>query len=231
MRTLRLLFLFLAAAVAASALARQDPAPVKRAVENFLRVQIKGLPGQASFSVGAIDPNNQLSPCPGFDVTMPTGARPSGRTQVTVRCQPSSGEGGWSLFVPVHIVVRGDYLVTARPLAQGQMLEASDLARQSGDLSDMPTGILTDPAQAVGRTLAMPLPAGRPLRGDMLRQAMVVQQNQSVKVVARGTGFTVANEGRALTNAVEGQVVQVRLASGQVISGIARAGGTVEVRY
>lgn len=228
MRTFRLLFLILAAALAASALARQDPAPVKRAVENFLRIQVKGLPGQASFSIGAIDPNNQLSPCPGFDVAMPAGARPWGRTQVTVRCQ---AEGGWSLFVPVHIKVSGDYLVTARPLAQGQMIEASDLARQSGDLGEMPAGILTDPAQAIGRTLAMPIPAGRPLRGDMLRQAVVVQQNQSVKVVARGAGFAVANEGRALTSAVDGQVVQVRLANGQVISGVARTGGTVEIKY
>lgn len=226
--TFRLLLPLLAAAVATVAIARQDPAPVRQAVENFLRVQVKGLPGQASFSVGAIDPNNQLTPCPSFDVAMPAGARPWGRTRVAVRCQ---AEGGWSLFVPVHIKVSGDYLVTARPLGQGQMIEAVDLARQSGDLSDMPAGILTDPAQAVGRTLAMPLPAGRPLRGDMLRQAVVVQQNQSVKVVARGSGFAVANEGRALTNAVDGQVVQVRLASGQIVSGVARAGGTVEVNY
>ncbi|MDP2795677.1 MAG: flagellar basal body P-ring formation chaperone FlgA [Sulfurisoma sp.] len=228
MHLFRLLFLFLAAALATNAFARQDPAPVKRAVENFLRVQVKGLPGQATFSVGTIDPNNQLVSCPSFDVAMPPGARPWGRTQVSVRCQ---AEGGWSLFVPVHIKVSGDYLVTARPLGQGQMLQDADLARQHGDLTEMPNGILTDPGQAVGRTLAMALPAGRPLRGDMLRQAVVVQQNQSVKVVAKGAGFAVANEGRALTNAVEGQVVQVRLANGQVVSGVARAGGTVEVNY
>ncbi|MBU0752747.1 MAG: flagellar basal body P-ring formation protein FlgA [Gammaproteobacteria bacterium] len=229
MRTLRLLFVFLAfASATANTLARQDPAPVKRAIENFLRVQIKGLPGLASFSIGAVAPDNQLVPCASFDVTMPAGARPWGRTQVTVRCQ---AEGGWSLFVPVHIKVSGNYLVTARPMAQGQMLQESDLARQSGDLSEMPAGIITDPTQAIGRTLAMPLPAGRPLRGDMLRQTMVVLQNQSVKVIAEGSGFSVANEGRALTNAAEGQVVQVRLSNGQVVSGIARADGTVEVKY
>ena len=228
MRTFRLLLLVLAAALAANALARQDPAPVKRAIEEFLRVQIKGLPGQASYVVGAIDPNNQLAPCPGFEVTMPPGARPWGRTQVMVRCQ---AEESWSLFVPVRIKVSSDYLVTSRPLAQGQLIQEGDLARRSGDLGDMPAGIVTDPAQAIGRTLTAPLPAGRPLRGDMLRQPVVVQQNQSVKVVARGAGFAVANEGRALTNAVEGQVVQVRLANGQVVSGVARAGGTVEIKY
>ncbi len=228
MYIVRLLFLLLGATLAASGFARQDPAPVKRAVENFLRTQIKGLPGQVSFSVGAIDPNNQLAPCPSFQVAMPPGARPWGHTQVSVRCQV---EGSWSMFVPVQIKVSGDYLVTARPLAQGQLLQETDLTRQSGDLSEMPSGILTDPTQAIGRTLAVTLPAGRPLRSDMLRQPVVVQQNQSVKVIAKGAGFSVANEGRALTKAVEGQVVQVRLANGQVVSGVARADGMVEVKY
>lgn len=224
----RLLLLLLGASLATGSLARQDPAPVRRAVESFLQTQIKGLPGQASFSVGAIDPNNQLAPCPNLAVTMPPGARPWGRTQVAVRCQI---EGGWSLFVPVHIKVSGDYFVTARALAPGQVVQEADLTRQSGDLTEQPAGIVTDPSQAIGRTLAVSLPAGRPLRSDMLRQAVVIQQNQSVKVIAKGVGFTVANEGRALTKASEGQVVQVRLASGQVVSGVARADGSVEVKY
>lgn len=228
MPLLRLLLLLLGASLAAAGLARQDPAPVKRAVENFLQTQTKGLPGQASFSVGAIDPNNQLAPCPSLAVAMPPGARPWGRTQVVVRCQ---AESGWSLFVPVHIKVSGDYFVTARALATGQVLQEGDLMRQSGDLTEQPAGVVTDAAQAVGRTLAVSLPAGRPLRSDMLRQAVVIQQNQSVKVIARGAGFTVANEGRALTKAAEGQVVQVRLAGGQVVSGVAQPDGSVEVKY
>lgn len=207
---------------------RQDPAPVKKAVENFLHIQTKGLPGQVSYAVGSVDANNQLAPCPSLEVALPPGARLWGRSQVTVRCQ---AEGGWNLFVPVHIKVSGDYLVAARALGQGQLLQETDLARQSGDLTDLPAGILTDPRQAIGRTLTMPIPAGRPLRGDMLKQTTVVQQNQNVKVVSRGAGFAVSNEGRALTNAIEGQVVQVRLGNGQIVSGIARPGGVVEVSF
>jgi flagella basal body P-ring formation protein FlgA len=41
----------------------------------------------------------------------------------------------------------------------------------------------------------------------------------------------VSSEGKALNNASDGQVVQVRAASGQTISGIARPGGMVEVSY
>jgi flagella basal body P-ring formation protein FlgA len=159
---------------------------------------------------------------------VPPGAKTWGRTNVAVRCQ---AEQSWSVFLPVHVRVVTDYLVAALPLAQGQTVTAADLARQEGDLSDLPAGVLTDERQAIGRTVTMPVGVGRPLRGDLLRLPMVVQQNQSVKVVSQGPGFQVTNEGRALNNGVEGQVVQVRLSNGQVVSGVARAGGVVAINF
>jgi flagella basal body P-ring formation protein FlgA len=65
----------------------------------------------------------------------------------------------------------------------------------------------------------------------MLRQQPSVQQGQNVRLVSRGPGFQVSAEGRALNTAADGQVAQVRTSTGQTISGIARTGGVVEVRY
>lgn len=224
----RYLLIFVAVFAGAGVEARQDPAPVRKVVEDFLAIQTKGLPGAISFTVGSIDPQNNLAPCLMLEAFMAPGARPWGKTTAGVRCR---AEGGWSIYIPVQIRVRGEYLVIARPLAQGQIVVEEDLARQSGDLAALPSGILTDPAQAVGRAMTMSVTSGRPLRSDMLRLAPVVQQGQSVKVLSKGPGFQVATEGKPLANAADGQVVQVRTASGQTVSGIARSGGTVEVRY
>jgi len=57
----------------------------------------------------------------------------------------------------------------------------------------------------------------------------VVQQNQAVRIVSRGENFSVSGEGKAIGNAGEGQVVQVRTPRGAIISGTARMGGIVEV--
>ncbi|MBL8485922.1 MAG: flagellar basal body P-ring formation protein FlgA [Rhodocyclaceae bacterium] len=208
--------------------ARQDPAAVRRVVEDYLRVQTRGLPGTVSISVGTVDPNLALPACAAPEAALAPGARAWGRSSAVVSCP---GEGGWRLFVPFQVRVQGDYLVLVRGVPQGQAIVEADLGRQAGDLAELPAGVLTDPAQAVGRTASMALQPGRPLRGDLLRQALAVLQGQSVKVTSRGAGFQVANEGRALNNAAPGQVVQVRLANGQVLSGIARPGGLVEVAY
>jgi flagella basal body P-ring formation protein FlgA len=224
----RILLACLLCALAVSVHAQQDPAPVKKAIESWLKIQSKGLPGQVSHEIGAIDPGNQLVPCSNFDISRQAGARPWGRTNVMVRCLE---EAGWRIYVPVNIHVKADYLISARPLAQGQTLVAEDIATQLGDLSELPANILTDPNLAVGKVASAAIPAGRLLRADMLKALTTVRQGQTVKVVSRGPGFAVANEGKALNNAVEGQVVQVRLADGQVVSGIAKAGGAVDINY
>ena len=92
-------------------------------------------------------------------------------------------------------------------------------------------GIVTDRAQAIGRSPTVSLPAGTPLRLDQLKSKLVVQQNQTVRVVSGGRGFSVSAEGKALTNAAEGQVVKVRTPSGAILSGTAKEGGIVEVAF
>jgi len=226
---LRQLLLPLMLPIALSVAARQETASVKKAVEEFLQVQIKGLPGQASFTIGNIEANNNLIPCSAFDVSLPPGARAWGNTNVKVRCQ---AENGWSIFVPVRIRVVSEYLVTTRPLSQGQVLVETDLATSRGDLASLPGGGVTEIAQAVGKSIAISVPAGQPLRSDMLRQALVVRQGQGVRVVSKGPGFQVTGgDGRALNNAIDGQAVQVRIGNGHIVSGIARPGGIVEVAY
>jgi flagella basal body P-ring formation protein FlgA len=202
--------------------------PIQHAVEDFLRVQTKGFPGHVQYNIGPINSSGLPDGCRNFDVVMDAGARPWGRTHVNVHCTEGAA---WRLYVPVEIHVVASYLVSARPLGRGQVLTAADIGLRQGDLSGLPPDVLTDAAQAIGQASSVSLPAGRPLRSDMLRQPLVIKQGQSVKAFSTGPGFQVAGEGRALNNATAGQVVQIRLASGQVISGIARTDGTAEVTY
>jgi flagella basal body P-ring formation protein FlgA len=127
--------------------------------------------------------------------------------------------------------VTAQYLVAAAPLAQGQVVTSQDLLFEKGDLTQLPAGIFTDIAQAVGRSVSMSMNAGTVLRQEMLKVPPVVQQGQTVKVTSVGKGFSVSAEGQAMAKANEGQLVQVKVASGQVITGVARNGGQIEVNF
>ncbi|MBC7208550.1 MAG: flagellar basal body P-ring formation protein FlgA, partial [Methyloversatilis sp.] len=123
------------------------------------------------------------------------------------------------------------YLVAARALGRGQVVADGDYAFMRGDLTELPPNMITDPQQAIGQSVNVAIGAGQPLRADWLRAPVAVQQGQVVKLFARGNGFSVSHDGRALATAQSGQTVQIRTGSGQVVSGVARPGGLVEVMY
>jgi flagella basal body P-ring formation protein FlgA len=205
--------------------ARQDGAALRRLAEGFLQAQSAGLPGKVTIKLGAVDPRLSLAACPAPEAFQQPGARPWGKTTVGVRCTAPA----WTVFLQAQVSVVADYVTAAVPLAQGQAIDAGQLATVQGDIAAMPNGIITDMAQAIGRTPTVSLPAGTPLRLDALKSKPVVQQNQAVRVVSRGENFSVSGEGKAIGNAAEGQVVQVRTPRGAIVSGTARAGGVVEV--
>lgn len=201
---------------------------IQRAIAEFLRVQTGSLPGKATYSAGAIDPRLALAACGALEVFSPPGSRLWGNTSVGVRCNAPTP---WSIYVAVKVQVTGPYVASARALPSGQALSQGDLALMQGDLTQMPGTVVTDIAQAIGKTLSSPLAPGQAVRADLLRTPNAVLQGQSVKVVSEGPGFRVSADGKAVTNAGVGQVAQVRMNSGQTVSGIARADGTVEIRF
>ncbi|WP_019141195.1 flagellar basal body P-ring formation chaperone FlgA [Noviherbaspirillum massiliense] len=215
-------------AAAQESSARQEHDALRRVAEQFLRTQSAGLPGQVNIRVGQIDSRLQLAACAAPEAFLPPGSKVWGKTTIGLRCAAPSP---WTVYVGATVQVIGEYLVTAAPLVQGQQIGNEHLAKVKGDLTALPPGIVTDASQALGRSPVMSLRAGMPLRQDILRSPSVVQQGQVIRVVSGGPGFQVTAEARSLTNAAAGQVAQARTASGQVVSGIARAGGVVEVTY
>ncbi|EXI81454.1 MAG: Flagella basal body P-ring formation protein FlgA precursor [Candidatus Accumulibacter appositus] len=203
-------------------------ASLSAALDNYLRIQTQGLPGKVSYHIGHLDQYAQEAACSAYEPFLPQGSRLWGRTTIGVRCLAPEA---WTIYVPVQIRISGNYLVTARQLNRGQLISASDIYAQQGDLGALPASIVIDPAQAIGKTLKNGVAAGQPLRNDLLTAPWAVQQGQSVKLQSTGAGFSVSNEGKALNNASDGQIAQVRTASGQVVSGVARPGGIVEVTY
>ena len=229
MKTLLTILLFLAAPFAlAQPPARQDLESLRQMAQQYLVTQSAGLPGKVTVTVGALDQRMNLAACPDPQPFQQPGARAWGKTTVGVRCLAPTA---WTVYIQSQVSVQAEYVAAATPLVQGQTIDASQLVMVKGDLAALPNGVLTDIAQVVGRTSSMSVQSGAPIRADLLRSKPVVQQGQAVRVVSGGAGFRVTAEARAIGNASEGQVVQVRTPAGAIISGVAKAGGLVEVVF
>ncbi|MGN6314710.1 flagellar basal body P-ring formation chaperone FlgA [Trinickia sp.] len=216
-----------AAAPASNAPAGQeDGETIRRAALAFLQQQTVGLPGKIEITVAPTFPRG-LAACNGLEPFMPTGARLWGTTTVGVRC---AGAKPWTLYLRARIAIEATYYLAARQIEPGTVVTAQDLLARNGDLSNLPRAIITDPSQAVGASAIVRISAGMPLRQDLLKSASAVIIGQTVRVVAQGQGFTISAEGSVMNNASPGQQVRVKMAGGQIISGIVRDGGTVEVQ-
>lgn len=208
--------------------AGQAAEPVEQSARALLERQGAGLPGQVEIEVGKLDPANRLPPCAELEAFLPTGVRAWGRINVGVRC---ASPVNWTVYLPAHVRVVTDYVVTREALRRGQIIGPGDIGTERGDLTALPDNTLTDPSRAIGVHAAQSVAAGQPLRVDMLRLPPAVERGQTVRVVGSGSGFSVSGEGRALNRAGDGESVRVRLANGQIVTGIARAGGIVEMRF
>ncbi|HEU0189159.1 MAG TPA: flagellar basal body P-ring formation chaperone FlgA [Gallionella sp.] len=217
--------------------ATQDHTQIRNAVASFVQQQTAALPGKVSYQIDEIDRRIVLPKCAELEAFLPAGSQLIGKTSVGVRCnQPlrkeeannrSAHTNGWSIFVPVQIRLNLNLLTSAHQLPPGHTLQEQDLASQSTETSQ--PGGFTDPKQVLGKVLRYGIAAGQVLREDMLRQPYSVMQGQIVQLAVQGNGFSIRSEGVALNNASEGQTVQIRVGSGRVISGVARAGGVVEI--
>ena len=205
----------------------QDTNALRTAAEEFLSRQTASFPNQ-TIVIGKIDNRLKLPACNNLSPFLMPGSKPWGKITLGIRCTSPST---WNIYVSAQINVMADYYVTTTPLSSGQLINAGDIRKMSGDLSSLPIGVITDPNQAIGQSLNVSLISGSVLRTDAIKTTPAVQQGQTIKVVSKGPGFQVSTDAMALNNANDGQVARAKTISGQLINGIARVGGIIDVSF
>jgi flagella basal body P-ring formation protein FlgA len=177
-------------------------------------------------TVGAPSSALRLAPCSRAEPFVPAGARLWGRTTLGVRCVHGAT---WQAFLPVHVRVYGPAPLAARMLARGDIVTEGDIRHGEAELSLYPPGAIADMTGMTGKQLTRSVAAGQAVLAGWLRPREVFAQGDTVRVVYAGSGFTVTAEGRALSNALEGLPARIAVESGRTVTGIARAGRTVDV--
>lgn len=203
----------------------QDPALIAQAAERFLVQQTEGVPGRVTIAVTPPQPQG-LAACAALEAFLPPGVRLWGKAMVGVRC---AGERPWTLYVQARVGVIGNYYVASHSLNPNTVISANDLMVQNGDLTALPSVIVTDPSQVVGTTTMGSVMAGMPFRTDSVRAAVAIRFGQIVKLIAQGNGFAISSEGSAMANASAGQQVRVRTSNGAIVSGVAQSDSSVNI--
>jgi flagella basal body P-ring formation protein FlgA len=207
----------------AASAAEPLPAAAMAAIDKLIERQTAGLPGKATVTA-SLPGTGTLPACDAFDAFLPTGTATRGRMTVGLRCRTG---GTWTRFVPAYVKVEGTYYVATRTIEPGDALGLGDMTPQTGDLAALPRSVVTSDSDLVGVRATARIAAGAPLRKELLRAPTVIQQGQTVQVVAQGSGFTVSTEARALTQAAAGGVARAKTLDGRMVTGVADEDGQI----
>ncbi|HEJ7888548.1 flagellar basal body P-ring formation chaperone FlgA [Serratia liquefaciens] len=190
-------------------------------IDRFISSQFSGSPVQVKVLVRT--PATQWPQCEFPQLSLPQNSRRWGNISVSARC------GQERRFIQTQVQVIGQYLVSARGISAGSKLTAADIRFKSGRLDTLPPRTLSETGKALGAVSLRNISPGQPLTFAMLRRAWVIKAGQAVQVTAQGSGFNISGTGKAMNNAAAEDNVRVRMASGQIVSGIASDDGTIRI--
>lgn len=179
----------------------------------------------AHAEVSVPDTRIRLAACASPEFSLAPGARLRGPTLIVASCP----RHGWRLNLNARIAIVAPALHVRRALPAGHVLDPADLELREIDITrhaNPPLGRIED---AAGQVLNGGVGNGTPLFATQLRPVHRVKIGQKVRLVSGGAGFEVQSEGRALASAAVGDSLDVRTASGRVVSGRLREDGSVEV--
>jgi len=168
-------------------------------------------------SAGTLDARLRLAPCASVTSHLPAGSPPWGRTRVGLRC--NQGAVLWSVYLPVTVQVLAPAVAVVSALPAGTRLDPSQLREAEVDWASATAPPFTATEALAGRVLARPMAAGQALRSTDLQARRWFSLGDTVRISARGAGFTINADGQALTPGHEGQAVRVRTESGRIIVG------------
>lgn len=198
---------------------------IEQQAEHFLR-RLPGVNNATQIHVNPIDPSLQLPACDHLVFFLSNPNLNRGSLRLNANCnQPQA----WSIFIAASVLDPLTYWVSNKALLKHQLLSKHDIAEQKTYHTALGGDLISRFQQIEGRPLAHDLPAGSSLH---LRDFLIdpkLSRGQTVTLVSSKPGFKISNQGKLLSDAIAGEKTKVKTSSKQIITGIARTGGIVEI--
>ena len=135
-------------------------------------------------------------------------------------------------WATVDIEVLQEVVVSKRPLKRFRVITEEDVCLQIRELADLPSNIITDPEEVLGKRTRRVIDANSVLRADLIEFPPLVRRGDVVLIVAEADGLRVTALGMAKGKGCRGERLKVvNLDSNKWVYGRVLDSGTVEVSF
>jgi flagella basal body P-ring formation protein FlgA len=113
------------------------------------------------------------------------------------------------LYLSGHARATVDVVVVIRSVTRGEILKQADVVVERKPRAEMPRGIISDGAEAIGLAARNNMQPGRLLRARDLMKPQIVQRNEAVTLIYRMPGIMLTVRGKALERGADGDTISV----------------------
>lgn len=136
------------------------------------------------------------------------------------------------VWVTVEIEVVTSVVVTTKPLGRYKRIESDDIHLQKMDLASLPSNIITNTEEALGKRTKRTIDAETPLRTDLIEFPPLVRRGDVVTVIAESDGLRITTRGKIKQRGCRGDKIKVvNLNSNKVIYAKIIDSNTVRVDF
>jgi flagella basal body P-ring formation protein FlgA len=130
-----------------------------------------------------------------YKVTAPRNPELMGKCSMAVDFSVN-GHAQKKVWATATIEILGPVVVTRKPLGRHKPITEDDIELQTMDLSDLPAGVIADPAAVLGKRARRAIGAQTPLRADLIELPPLVKRGDLVMIVAESNGLKITTLGQ-----------------------------------
>jgi flagella basal body P-ring formation protein FlgA len=203
----------IAALLALSSPAVANDAALMQNVQQFLHGRTQALGEEVMIDLRP--PSPHLPACVQPEPFLPNpDASPLGRVTVGVRCGQQHRK---VRYMQAQVDVIGQYVVAAEDLPRDTRITPDLLRQQSGNLGELSSRTLVREDDVVGNITRRSIRSGSTFQTQDVRAPLMVKRGDAVSVVAKGSGFRVSREGKAMENGSQGEQIRVRFGRREIL--------------
>lgn len=215
--------------VNADAATRQSESEIYTAVKQFVKQQNIPLK-KVQVSITSMTKKKYLPQCnKPLTVSMVPGINLVGHSKFIVSCTTSSR---WKINVSAYVDGMLDVLVAHHPIAQGRILQTTDLKYAERLNSQLSRGYYTSAKQLKQMEAKRSIQRGQVFTPGLLKAQKLVLRGQQITIVAQTGGLNLRVKGKALMDGQRGQTIKVRnLSSKKLVYARVKSSGIVEINF
>ena len=136
------------------------------------------------------------------------------------------------IWATAYIEVLTDVVLAKKPLGRSQIITNQDVVIKKMDLANLPTDIITQKADVIGKRVKRNLKPGSVLRKDFVTLPPIVKKGDLVLIIAQAKGLRISTQGIVKEKGCAGDRIRVvNLDSNKTIYARVKNSSTVQVNW